>query len=72
MLHKRISGTSDNTDKADWREPVNIYSVVISEPSERNSAVTSLVLKPVDEFMHEYNALHRVDFEMSKAVKQKL
>lgn len=58
--------------KTDWYEPTNIYSVIIAEPSERKSAVTSLATKPVDEFIKEYNEEHKVDFEMSKATKQKL
>ena len=28
--------------------------------------------KPIDEFVKEYNAAHKVEFEMSKAVKQRL
>ena len=58
--------------KADWHEPTNLYSVIIAEPSERKSAVISLATKPVDAFVREYNDRHKVDIEMSKAVKQRL
>ena len=58
--------------KADWHEPTNLYSVIIAEPSERKSAVISLATKPVDAFVREYNDKHKVDIEMSKAVKQRL
>lgn len=58
--------------KKNWLEPTNIYSVIIAEPSERKSAVTALVTKPVDEFIKAYNDAHKVEFEMSKATKQKL
>lgn len=58
--------------KSDWHEPTNIYSVIIAEPSERKSAVISLASRPVDEYVREYNDAHRVDFEMSKATRQKL
>lgn len=58
--------------KLDWHEPTNLYSVIIAEPSERKSAVTSLVTRPIDEFIKEYNDKHKVEFEMSKATKQKL
>ena len=58
--------------KADWHEPTNLYSVIIAEPSERKSAIISLATKPVDAFVREYNDKHKVDIEMSKAVKQRL
>ncbi len=58
--------------KADWHEPTNIYSVIIAEPSERKSAVISLVIKPVDEYIKKYNQIHKVEFEMSKVIKQRL
>ena len=58
--------------KPDWHEPTNIYSVIIAEPSERKSAVTALSTKPVDEYIREYNEMHKVEFEMSKATKQRL
>lgn len=58
--------------KPDWHEPTNIYSVIIAEPSERKSAVTALSTKPVDEYIREYNEKHKVEFEMSKATKQRL
>ncbi len=58
--------------KPDWHEPTNLYSVIIAEPSERKSAVISLATKPVDEYIAEYNSLHKVEFEMSRASKQRL
>lgn len=58
--------------KADWLEPTNIYSVIIAEPSERKSAVLSMAVKPVNAFIKEYNEEHKVEFEMSKATKQRL
>ncbi len=58
--------------KADWQEPTNIYVLIVAEPSERKTAVISLLKKPVDEFVEEYNKAHKVEFEMSKAVKQRL
>ena len=56
----------------EWHEPTNIYSVIIADPSERKSANIVLVKKPIDEFVKEYNAAHKVEFEMSKATKQRL
>ena len=56
----------------EWYEPTNIYSVIIADPSERKSANIVQAKKPIDEFVKEYNAAHKVEFEMSKAVKQRL
>lgn len=56
----------------EWHEPTNIYSVIIADPSERKSANIVLAKKPIDEFVKEYNAAHKVEFEMSKATKQRL
>lgn len=58
--------------KDDWYEPTNIYSLIIAEPSERKSAVNTLIMKPVTEYVNRYNAEHKVEFEMSAAMKQKL
>lgn len=58
--------------KADWHEPTNLYGLIIAEPSERKSAVISLLTKPIDEYVREYNDAHKVEFEMSRAAKQKL
>ena len=58
--------------KTDWMEPTNLYSVIIAEPSERKSAVVSMAVKPVNAFVKEHNEKHKVEFEMSKARKQKL
>ena len=58
--------------KADWREPTNIYGVIIADPSERKSANIALDTKPVDEYVREYNEAHKVEFEMSRANKQRL
>ena len=58
--------------KADWREPTNIYGVIIADPSERKSANIALDTKPVDEYVREYNEAHKVEFEMSRATKQRL
>lgn len=58
--------------KSDWLEPTNIYAAIVAEPSERKSAVNSLAAKPVDEYIKEFNEKHKVEFEMSKATKQRL
>lgn len=58
--------------KDDWLEPTNIYGLIIAEPSERKSAVVSLLTKPIDEYVKRYNEQHKVEFEMSRVTKQRL
>lgn len=58
--------------KEDWLEPTNIYALTIAEPSERKSAVITFATKPISSYVTEYNIKHKVDFEMSKAKKQRL
>lgn len=58
--------------KPDWQEPTNIYCVSIAEPSERKTANIAHDTKPVDEYVREYNAMHKVEFEMSRVAKQRL
>lgn len=41
--------------KADWTEPLNLFVVVVAEPSERKSAVISLMTRPVNAFEADYN-----------------
>lgn len=56
--------------KADWVEPVNLFVVVVAEPSERKSAVVSLMTKPVNEFEATYNKQNAAALETSKMNKR--
>ena len=56
--------------KADWTEPVNLYALMIAEPSERKSAVESLMVKPVNIFESEYNKQHEAAYEKSRMQKR--
>ena len=58
--------------KADWHEPTNIFNVNIADPSERKTAVITMAVKAVNKFVKEYNERHKVEYEMSRATKQKL
>ena len=37
--------------KTDWIEPTNLYALMVAEPSERKSAVTSLIVKPINLYL---------------------
>ncbi len=55
--------------KTNWSEPLNLFAVVVAEPSERKSAVISAMMKPVDLYESEYNRTHAAAFEQSRMEK---
>lgn len=55
--------------KSDWTEPLNLFVVVVAEPSERKSAVISFMTKPVNAFEAEYNLQNSARLEQSKIEK---
>ena len=55
--------------KADWTEPLNLFVVIVAEPSERKSAVISFMTKPVNAYEAEYNFNNSVDLEVNKIQK---
>ena len=56
--------------KADWIEPTNLYALMVAEPSERKSAVTSLVVKPINLYEMEYNKQHSAALEKNRMQKR--
>ena len=56
--------------KADWREPTNLYALIVAEPSERKSAVTSLMVKPVNLYETEYNKRNAATLEKNRMQKR--
>ena len=56
--------------KADWTEPLNLFVVVVAEPSERKSAVISLMTRPVNTFEADYNRQNAAELETSKMNKR--
>jgi len=56
--------------KADWLEPLNIFVVIVAEPSERKSAIISLMTKPVNEFEAEQNRKNAAALESSRMNKR--
>lgn len=55
--------------KADWTEPLNLFVVIVAEPSERKSAVIGFMTKPVNEFESEYNLRNSAELEVNKMKK---
>lgn len=58
--------------KADWNEPVNLYTLIIAEPSERKSAIIGLMLRPINEYELKYNQDNGYRFEASRIHKSAL
>lgn len=56
--------------KADWTEPLNLFVVIVAEPSERKSAVISFMTKPLNSFEAEYNKQNAAELEASKMKKR--
>ena len=56
--------------KEDWTEPLNLFVVIVAEPSERKSAVISFMTKPLNSFEAEYNKQNAAELEASKMKKR--
>ena len=50
-----IRGEYKISPKADWEEPLNLYVLVINNPSEKKSPVLKEVLTPVYEYVDKVN-----------------
>ena len=56
--------------KVDWIEPLNLFTVIVAEPSERKSAVISHMTGAVHRFEAEYNKQHSGSVERSRMEKR--
>ena len=56
--------------KDDWIEPLNLFTVIVAEPSERKSAVISHMTGAVHRFEAEYNKQHSGAVERSRMEKR--
>lgn len=60
--------------KPDWSEPLNTYCVVVLPPSERKSAVISLMTAPLEEYEKEVNAVldaQIIESQMMRSILEK-
>lgn len=58
--------------KRDWKEPLNLYAMVVAEPSERKSAVINQMIKVIQAFEINYNEAHSLEREKSEIEYQSL
>jgi len=56
--------------KDDWIEPLNLFTVIVAEPSERKSAVISHMTGAVHRYEAEYNKQHSGAVERSRMEKR--
>ena len=60
--------------KPDWWEPLNTYCVVVLPPSERKSAVISLMTAPLEEYEKEVNTVldaQIIESQMMRSILEK-
>lgn len=58
--------------KHDWIEPLNLYVMVVAEPSERKSAVINQMIKVIHAFEANYNEAHALEREKNEIEYQSL
>lgn len=58
--------------KHDWIEPLNLYVMVVAEPSERKSVVINQMIKVIHAFETNYNEAHALEREKSEIEYQSL
>ena len=52
--------------KEGWKEPVNLYSLIVARPSERKTPTMVKVVKPLVEYEKEENERRKFDIKNSK------
>lgn len=65
-----VQGKYQIQGKPDWIEPLNLYTVVVADPSERKSAVIKHMTKPIDNFETSFNQSNTANLKFNKAQKR--
>ncbi|MBO5555679.1 MAG: DUF3987 domain-containing protein [Oscillospiraceae bacterium] len=55
---------------SDWAEPINLYLLVIADPSERKSPCIKQMIYPIQAFEQKWNDEHALEIESSKKMKR--
>ncbi len=66
-----VQGKVEIEPKPGWREPLNLYLVIVARPSERKSAVEKATSEPVFEYMARVNEERRgaiEEYELQKKI----
>lgn len=71
-----FSGIYRMRGKEDHTEPLNLYSLILAEPSELKSPVIHFVRKPFHDFEKQWNETHRMEIytaqEQRKTIQRKI
>ena len=70
ILSTCLQGKYRVQGKPDWIEPLNTYALVIAAPSERKSAVTHMMVKPLNDYEIQFNRDHAAEVETSRMEKR--
>ena len=57
---------------ADWQEPINLYLLVVADPSERKSPCLKQMIAPVLDYEEMWNRDHKEEIETSQEIKDTL
>ena len=63
VLSASVTGKYYVELKKDWKQPVNLYLLLIARPSERKSPVMDIVAKPLYSYQNDYNYRHRENID---------
>ena len=72
ILSTCLQGKYRIQGKSDWIEPLNTYSLVIAAPSERKSAVTHMMIRPINDYEIQHNQENAALVEASKMGRKAL
>lgn len=72
VLSACVQGKAKIAVTPEWSEELNLYTAVIAEPGERNSAVFAALTAPVQEYVEAYNQLHAAEIAAYKNRLNKL
>ena len=70
ILSVAMQGKYEIQGKADWQEPLNLYTIVVAPPSDRKSAVSHMMVKPVNRYETQYNLRNAARFESNQMQKR--
>ncbi len=65
-----VQGKYQIQGKPDWIEPLNLYTVVVADPSERKSAIIKHMTKPIDSFEASFNQSNAANLNFNRAQKR--
>ena len=71
-LAAAVAGKFEIEPKPDYREPLNLYTLIAADPAERKSATLALMTAPLYRFQSEENARRAFDIQAYKDQREAL